>query len=220
MAYNEDDYLQLSGIQHFLFCRRQWALIHIENQWEENLLTTEGNILHERAHKEGLTESRGNTLIVRGLRVSSSQLGISGQCDVVEFIKDPSGVPIYGRDGQWMPFPIEYKRGEPKTDRYDEAQLCAEAMCLEEMLGTDIPAGALYYGETRHRIKVEFTEKLRDTVKKAIEEMHMLYTRGHTPKSKTGRWCNACSLKKICIPVLMKERSVNEYVREALCENS
>jgi len=220
MVYNEDDYLQLSGIQHFLFCRRQWALIHIENQWKENLLTTEGNFLHERAHNEGLTESRGNTLIMRGLRVSSSRLGISGQCDVVEFKKDPNGVPLYGREGHWTVFPIEYKRGAPKADRYDEAQLCAEAMCLEEMLGTDIPAGALFYGETRHRTDVEFTDKLRDTVKTSVEEMHVLYARGYTPKSKSGKWCNACSLKEICLPVLMQRRSVEEYVRETLCENS
>ncbi len=220
MVYNEDDYLQLSGIQHFLFCRRQWALIHIENQWKENLLTTEGGIMHERAHNEGLTESRGNTLIMRGLRVSSSRLGISGQCDVVEFRKDPKGIPLKEREGRWEVFPVEYKRGSPKADRYDEAQLCAEAMCLEEMLGTDIAGGALYYGETRHRVDVDFTAALRETVQKALEEMHALYARGYTPKSKTGTWCNSCSLKEICLPVLMRRRTVEEYVKEALCENS
>ena len=220
MEYNEDDYLQLSGIQHFLFCRRQWALIHIENQWKENLLTTEGSILHERAHDEGLTESRGNTLIMRGLRVSSSRLGISGQCDVVEFKKDPKGVPLYGQEGCWRVFPIEYKRGIPKADRYDEAQLCAEAMCLEEMLGTDIPGGALFYGEKRHRTNVVFTDTLRDIVTTAVEEMHVLYARGYTPKSKNGKWCNSCSLKEICLPVLLQRCSVEEYVKEALCENS
>lgn len=121
MSYNEDDYLQLSGIQHFLFCRRQWALIHIENQWKENLLTTEGNILHERAHDEGLTESRGNTLIMRGLRVSSSRLGISGQCDVVEFKKDPKGVPLYGQEGCWRVFPIRfYYLGEKYSTKIEQ----------------------------------------------------------------------------------------------------
>ena len=219
MGFNEEDYLQLSGIQHFLFCRRQWALIHIENQWKENLLTTEGNIVHERAHNEDLAESRGNLLIMRGLRVSSSRLGISGQCDVVEFKKDTAGVPVSGHEGLWKIYPIEYKRGAPKADRYDEAQLCAEAMCLEEMMGTDIPSGALFYGEIRHRVEVEFTDKLRDTVENALREMHLLYVRGYTPKSKSGKWCNACSLREICLPVLMHRRSVEEYVKEMICEN-
>lgn len=220
MTYTEDDYLQLSGIQHFLFCRRQWALIHIENQWQENLLTTEGNILHERAHEEGSKESRGNTLIMRGLRVSSLLLGISGQCDVVEFHRGESGITLSGREGKWTVYPIEYKRGSPKPERYDEAQLCAEAMCLEEMLGTEITRGALFYGEVRRRTEVDFTKKLRSTVTEAVSEMHEYYSRGYTPKSKTGSWCRSCSLKEICLPILMRRRSVNEYVKEALCENS
>ena len=220
MTHTEDDYLQLSGIQHFLFCRRQWALIHIEDQWKENQLTTEGIILHERAHDEGSKESRGNTLIMRGLRVSSSLLGISGQCDVVEFHKSKNGIELNGREGKWTAFPIEYKRGVPKPERYDEAQLCAQAMCLEEMLGTEIPCGALFYGETRRRTAVDFTEELRRTVTEAVKEMHEYYSRGYTPKSKTGKWCQACSLKEICLPVLSRRRSVEEYVKEALCENS
>lgn len=219
MAYNEEDYLQLSGIQHFLFCRRQWALIHIESQWKENLRTTEGKILHERAHQEGLTESRGDMLIMRGLRVSSSRLGISGQCDVVEFHRDKLGVSIVNREGLWTVNPVEYKRGVPKVDQFDEAQLCAEAMCLEEMLNTDIPEGTLYYGETRRRIQIAFTEELRQIVVSSFEEMHRLFERGYTPKAKTGKWCNACSLKEICLPVLMKQESVRSYVEKMLCEN-
>ncbi|MBQ7146533.1 MAG: CRISPR-associated protein Cas4 [Lachnospiraceae bacterium] len=219
MAYNEEDYLQLSGIQHFLFCRRQWALIHIENQWKENLRTTEGKILHERAHQEGTTESRGDMLIMRGLRVSSSRLGISGQCDVVEFHRDKLGVSIVNREGLWTVNPVEYKRGVPKVDQFDEAQLCAEAMCLEEMLNTDIPEGTLYYGETRRRIQIAFTEELRQIVISSFEEMHRLFERGYTPKAKTGKWCNACSLKEICLPVLMKQESVRSYVEKMLCEN-
>lgn len=219
MVYNEEDYLQLSGIQHFLFCRRQWALIHIESQWKENLRTTEGKILHERAHQEGTTESRGDMLIMRGLRVSSSRLGISGQCDVVEFHRDKLGVSIVNREGLWTVNPVEYKRGVPKVDQFDEAQLCAEAMCLEEMLNTDIPEGTLYYGETRRRIQIAFTEELRQIVISSFEEMHRLFERGYTPKAKTGKWCNACSLKEICLPVLMKQESVRSYVEKMLCEN-
>lgn len=218
--HGEEDYLALSGLQHFLFCRRQWALIHIENQWADNLRTTEGQLMHDRAHNEMLVESRGNVLIARGLRISSEKLGVSGQCDVVEFHRAKDGIPLHGREGHWNVYPVEYKRGVPKADRSDEAQLCAQAMCLEEMLGTAIPEGALFYGENRRRTIVAFEQELRDTVTEALDEMHLLYRRGYTPKSKPGKWCSACSLKEICLPVLQKGRSVEDYIKEMLCENS
>jgi len=217
---SDDPYLPLSGLQHFLFCRRQWALIHIENQWKENLRTTEGGLMHERAHDEGLSELRGDVLTVRGLRISSEMLGVSGQCDVVEFHRSANGVSLHGREGLWSVYPVEYKRGAPKTDQSDAAQLCAQAMCLEEMLGTSIPEGALFYGETRRRTVVAFDQALRDAVTEALQEMHALFRRGYTPKSKPGKRCNACSLKEICLPALQKQRSVEAYLKEALCENS
>ena len=142
--YEEEEYLGLSGIQHFVFCRRQWALIHLEQQWADNLRTVEGELLHERAHDEGLSESRGDLLICRGLRVASPRLGISGACDVVEFHADPAGVSLAGRPGLWRPVPVEYKRGRQKEHDADELQLCAQAMCLEEMLACEIPRGFLY----------------------------------------------------------------------------
>ena len=146
---SEDNYLALSGLQHFLFCRRQWALIHIEDQWKENLRTVEGDLLHKRAHNDQLSESRGDLLIVRGLKISSAKLGITGQCDIVEFHRTQGGgIHLNGREGLWLAYPVEYKRGVPKTNFSDEAQLCAQAMCLEEMLGTDIPRG-LYSMEIR-----------------------------------------------------------------------
>ena len=218
--YSDDEYLPLSGIQHFIFCRRQWALIDIENQWKENLRTTEGHLMHERAHNENILESRRDTVIMRGLRIGSAKLGISGVCDVVEFHRADSGVPLKGYSGYWSVYPVEYKRGAPKTNLCDHAQLCAEAMCLEEMLGTEIPEGALFYGETRRREEVVFDENLRATVVKALGEMHSMYARGHTPASKPGKWCNACSLKEICLPKLTKVRSVSAYLEDHLCENS
>ena len=133
----EEDYLQISGLQHYRFCPRQWALIHLEQQWAENLQTTEGVLLHERAHQEGLRESRGDLLTVRGLRVFSPNLGLSGACDVVEFRRG-SGVPLAGREGLWQAYPVEYKRGSPKADSCDALQLCAQAMCLEEMLCCEV----------------------------------------------------------------------------------
>ena len=146
MTYQEADYLQLSGIQHFRFCRRQWALIHIEDQWAENYRTVDGTLMHQNAHDKGFQESRGNLLITRGMSVFSPILGVSGQCDVIEFHRDPAGVSLHGRSGTWRPYPVEYKRGRPKADRADELQLCGQAMCLEEMLCCTIPEGALYYG--------------------------------------------------------------------------
>ncbi|HJB26149.1 MAG TPA: CRISPR-associated protein Cas4 [Firmicutes bacterium] len=216
MDYKEEDFLQLSGLQHFRFCRRQWALIHIENLWSENLRTVEGELLHQRAHNAAQRESRGNLLITRDMRVFSATLGISGACDVVEFHKSGSGIPLPGKDGTYQPYPVEYKRGSPRSDDANHLQLCAQAMCLEEMLCCDIPEGALYYGETRHREKVDFTEELRQQVKAALQEMHQLYQRQYTPKVRPSKSCNACSLKELCLPKLMQKKSVAGYLQQHL----
>ena len=189
MIYREEDFLQLSGLQHFAFCRRQWALIHIEQQWRENLRTVEGDLLHRRAHDEQARERRGDILILRGLSVASAALGISGKCDVVEFRADPGGISLRGEEGLWVPFPVEYKRGSE---------------------------GAIFYSETRRRTSVSFSRELREQVKAMLEEMHQLYRRGYTPKVRRSRSCNACSLKELCLPALMKENDVNAYLRQAM----
>lgn len=213
MEYKED-FLQLSGIQHFLFCRRQWALIHIEKQWEENLRTTEGQLLHKNAHDPEQRIRRGDLLTVRAVRIHSAKLGFSGECDVVEFYEDPEGISLKNTPGKWRPYPVEYKRGEPKTGNFDAAQLCAQAMCLEEMLCCDINEGALYYGQTRHREKVVFTDELREIVSNAAAEMHDLFKRGYTPVVKRSKSCNACSLKDICLPKIMGSLNVQSYMRQ------
>jgi len=215
MKWTEEEMLQLSGLQHFAFCRRQWALIHIEGLWQENLRTVEGNLFHTRAHDVQQRERRGDTLILRGLGVFSHTLGISGQCDVVEFHLDSAGVPLYGEEGRWQPYPIEYKKGKPKEHDADQLQLCAQAMCLEEMLCCTIPEGALFYGEPRRRTPVLFTDPLRQSVRDALEEMHQLYQRGYTPKVKPTKACNACSLKEVCLPGLHRQKSVSEYLQRA-----
>ena len=216
--YNEDEFLQLSGIQHFAFCRRQWALIHIEMQWKENLRTVEGQILHENAHNPEMNEKRGNVIVVRAMPVHSRKMGVSGECDVVEFHKSDKGAHINGREGVYMPVPVEYKRGEPKSDNIDILQLAAQALCLEEMFCTDINYGYIYYGETRHRLKVDFDYEIRNKVVKLFEEMHLYYRRGYTPKVKISKKCNACSLKDLCVPVLNKNKSVAEYIDKFISE--
>ena len=220
MAYNEDDFLMLSGLQHFRFCRRQWALIQIEQQWEENFRTVDGSLMHKNAHDEDAFESRGDRLITRGMAVFSATLGVSGECDAVEFIRDDRGVALAGREGTWIPYPIEYKRGSFNSESGDLLQLCGQAICLEEMLCCSISGGALYFGETRRRVKVEFDAELRELVKDSLSEMHELYRRGYTPKVKPKKSCRACSLVEICVPKLSKTTSAKEYLRANLEEES
>ena len=217
-AYSDPDLLQLSGLQHFAFCRRQWALIHLEQQWQENLRTVEGQLLHQRAHDITLREHRGNVLLLRSMAVVSRELGLSGQCDVVEFHQDPTGVPLQGEKGLWIPYPVEYKRGKPKSNQADEIQLCAQAICLEEMLCCSIPEGALFYGEPRRRTSVVFSSELRERVKTYADEMHQLFRRGYTPKATRTKSCNACSLKDLCLPQLARRKSVSQYLHEAMEE--
>ena len=216
MEYNEDDYLMLSGIQHFVFCRRQWALIHIEQQWAENYRTVDGSIMHSNAHDGSFNEKRGDLIITRAMPISSRELGISGECDVVEFRKCADGVPIVGREGRYSVTPVEYKRGEPKNGNCDILQLTAQAVCLEDMLCCSIPEGFLYYGENRRRLRVEFTQELRSELKRILQEMHSLYARRYTPEVKRTRSCNACSLKDICLPTLGGRRKVSEYISSVL----
>lgn len=172
--------------------------------------------MHERTHDEAQSEKRGNIIITRGMSVFSRSLGISGKCDVLEFHRDDGGIKITGWDGLWKPFPVEYKRGEPKQNNCDAAQLCCQAMCLEEMLSCNITDGALFYGETRRRLAIEFTVELRKIVADGTTEMHNLFRRGYTPKVKPNKSCNACSMKELCLPTLMKNLSVNKYLEDSM----
>lgn len=209
--YTEEEYLSLSGIQHFEFCRRQWA---------ENLRTVEGNIFHKRAHDGKLSEKRKDIITARGMRIFSKSLGISGVCDIVEFQRDDdNGVPIFGRDGRYAVYPVEYKKGETKVEDMDVLQLAAQAMCLEEMLCCEIKHGFIYYGKTRHRIEVKIKPDIRSRVIASFEEMHQYFSRRYTPKVKRTKSCNACSLKDICLPVLCKNTSVKKYITGKIKED-
>lgn len=212
--------LMLSGLQHFAYCRRQWALIHVEQQWQENLHTAEGQVFHRRAHDEEQTEVRGDTIIVRGMRVQSERLGISGICDVVEFTRSPDGIALAGREGRYQVHPVEYKKGAPKEHQADELQLCAQAMCLEEMLLCRIDEGSLFYGEPRRRTRVTFSPELRAQAEQMLGEMHQMDERGHTPRVKRHKGCSACSLKEICLPGMDRVPAASAYLRAHVQEET
>jgi len=217
-GYEEDEFLMLSGLQHFVFCRRQWALIHIEQEWEENVLTVEGNLLHEKVDDPFIREKRGNTLYVRALPVHSRILGISGICDMVEFTSDDNGITLQGEAGRYLPKPIEYKRGKPKKHDADLMQLTAQVMCLEEMLGIPIEEASFYYHEVRRREPHQITEEMRQKVIDLTSEMHLYYRRRHTPRVKTGKHCVSCSLRHRCMPELLEREKVSTYMNRMLSE--
>lgn len=218
MEYREEDFLMLSGIQHFCFCQRQWALIHIDMLWEENLRTAEGEIMHDKCHDSMSSESRGDILISRGLPVFSRAMGVSGECDVVEFIRDDNGISLSGREGRYKVYPVEYKQGSPKEHNADVFQLCAQAMCLEEMLVCEISEGALFYGETKRRTKVQFTDAMRTEVREMFELMHHYMKNSYIPKVKPTKSCNACSLKDLCLPKLGRAGDPQKYILKNLEE--
>jgi CRISPR-associated exonuclease Cas4 len=209
--YSEDELLQLSALQHFVFCPRQCALIHIEQLWRENRFTAEGRIMHEDVHEEGV-ENRKDVRIERGIPLRSLELGLSGKADVVEFRKTQD-------KKNWILFPVEYKRGKPKSDHSDMVQLCAQAMCLEEMLKTIIPAGALFYGKTRHRLDVEFNDELRQETKDLSRSLHEFILAGKTPEAAYSSKCDSCSLFEQCLPKSAGGNlSVSRYLKEATRE--
>ncbi|MBD3323706.1 CRISPR-associated protein Cas4 [candidate division KSB3 bacterium] len=216
--YLEDEYIMLSALQHYLFCPRQCALIHLEQLWEDNSLTMQGNILHEHVH-DAQREKRGTVIIARGLRLSSARLGLSGQADVVEFHQSEHGCTLPNAPGRWQPFPVEYKRGRPKRDHCDAVQLCAQALCLEEMLTCQIPCGALYYGKTRRRNDVRFTPSLREETERCVAATHALLNSGTTPPPVADARCNRCSLNAHCLPDPLSH-SLSHYYKLLLEEDA
>lgn len=206
-------------MQHFAFCRRQWGLIFLERQWAENARTAEGHVFHETAHHGPESEARGDLLILRGLRVASPTLRLGGVCDVVELHRSPSGVSLAGREGLWLPYPVEYKKGSDQTKESDEVQLCGQALCLEEMLCCQIPEGSLFYGETRRRTRVAFDGTLRQRTLDLLHELLGYMDRGYTPGAKLHKGCNACSLRDICLPKLSRAPSVADYIHDRAGED-
>lgn len=179
-----DQLISISALQHWVFCPRQCGLIHLEQMWTENRLTAEGRLLHDRVHETD-TENRPGIRIVRGLRLVSYALGLVGQADVVEFHQSDSGIALPGASGLWRPLPVEYKRGKPKKDNSDNIQLCAQAMCLEEMLKTEIPSGAFFYGKPRRRTEVQLDGSLRDRTSQTVEAVHRMFESRQTPTARS-----------------------------------
>lgn len=207
--FSEDDLLPISALQHLEYCPRRCALVHVEGLWAENAQTAEGRLLHERVHAASAENSAG-VRVVRGLRLASLRLGLSGVADVVEFQPDDAG--------RWLPYPVEYKRGKRKPEMSYRVQLCAQALCLEEMLAVAVPAGALYHGQSRRRQEVALDEALRERTESLARRLHELVAAGRTPPPKYGPKCRYCSLAGRCIPKLPPGRSARQYVAETLKE--
>jgi CRISPR-associated exonuclease Cas4 len=208
--FSEDDLLPISALQHVVYCDRQAALIHVERMWSENSHTVEGQYAHAQAHETG-GESRGSVRIVRALPLRSLATGLAGVADVVEFHRGESGAALPGRTGMWRIFPVEYKKGKPKRHRADEVQLCAQALCLEEMFSTDIAEGALYYGKTRRRKNVTLDETLRKVTLRAAARFREIVEQRLTPPAKWGPKCRQCSLLDDCRP-RAAEKSARRYL--------
>jgi len=230
-TYTEEELLPLSLIQHLLFCKRRAALVQIEGLWKENLFTVEGTHLHQKVDDDLPPESRGDLRVTRGLLLRSFELGLSGKADVVEFhrlredgvVTPPisggkaAGIPVAGVGGLWRPFPVDYKRGKMRHEEGYEAQLCAQAMCLEEMLGVVVPEGAIYYGKPRRRLIVAFDEPLRVMTREAASSLHELVASGKTPHAKFENKCDSCSLIDLCMPKITgADRNVEKYMTRVL----
>lgn len=218
--FSDDDLLPVSALQHLLFCERQCALIHVERVWAENRWTAEGRVMHERVHAEG-AETRGQVHVARGLALRSLRLGLAGVADVVEFVcgaEGEAGCALPGRPGRWRPFPVEFKRGKPKPDGTDKVQLCAQGLCLEEMLQTPVTGGALFYGATRRRLEVPLDAELRGLTEETAQRLHELVSAERTPPAKPSPKCERCSLANLCQPGLAQRAPVGRYLARMLAE--
>jgi len=226
MAFDEADLLPVSALQHLVFCERRCALVYVEGLWDENRFTATGGVFHEKSHEPD-TESRGDVRIARGLMLHSLRLGLSGKADVVEFHRVPEGtgdgkhegIKLAGVSGLWRPFPVEYKVGHLRHEEGYEVQLCAQALCLEEMLKTYVPQGALFYGKPRRRLDIEFTPALRSRTESMAAHLHELVRSGKTPPAHYEKKCEKCSLLNFCMPKTSHaSHSAQRYLSQAISD--
>lgn len=228
---SEDDLLPVSALADLVFCERRAAMHHVEGVWEDNIFTVEGSFMHEKADLEGTTESRGDVRVARGLRLHSLRLGLTGKADVVEFHRMENtaaassdmqttrslAVALSGISGLWQPFPVEYKRGHLRHEEGFEVQVCAQALCLEEMLNVRVPSGALFYGKSARRLDITFDASLRAKTEAAAERLHALFRQGKTPTVRYEKKCEKCSLMSLCMPkVTGQRRNVEQYLADTI----
>lgn len=214
---HSEEYLQLAGIQHYAFCPRQWALIHLEAHWQENVLTYGGQRLHKNVDKPEFFESRGDVLISRSVPVQSTKLRLYGIADMVEFIRDDvDGIELPRRPGRWRPLPVEYKYGQSKLSSCDRVQLCAQSICLEETFGISLYEGHIFYGRPRRREVVILSAELRQETEQLAKEMHRRLDAGMTPPAQYKKHCERCSLIEVCVPSLPQREAVSEYLEKML----
>lgn len=232
ILFSDEDLLPISALSEIVFCERRAALQQIEGIWEDNIFTIEGSHLHQKVHKEESYESRGDIRIARGLRLRSLRLGLTGITDVVEFHKVDSSIPLppsesstnlkpsvelEGVKGRWIPFIVEYKRGRLRHEKSFEVQLCAQALCLEEMMKVNVPAGAVFYGKPRRRLEVIFTPELRAETETAAARLHELISSGKTPPPQYEKKCESCSLMSLCMPkTLSAHKNVEHYIKRSI----
>ena len=229
--YPESDLLPLSALQHLVFCERQCALIHVERLWNENRWTAEGQVLHKKAH-EGAPETRDGERITRGLPLRSFELGVSGVADIVLWKPPPTFRPAMrtlresilaaSRDelAEFSIIPVEYKRGRPKKNDCDRVQVCAQGMCLEEMLQVPVNAGQIFYGTHRRRVDVVFDDRLRDLTRDAAQKFHAMMASGVTPSANYEKKCDSCSLLELCLPTVIAPQQASRYLASRIAETS
>lgn len=223
MRYPDEDMLMLSGIQHFVFCPRQWALIHIERQWADNKLTAEGSLIHSNVDDPSYRQLNNGVVTLHTVHVASATLGIYGICDAVELRPAQQGEPYISHPkypGRWVPYPVEYKHGASKADDCDRLQLAAQVMCLEEMYGIDIAEAALFYFKSRRREVVVINPELREKVVGYTVLMRDLFNSGTIPPPVKKSSCGRCSLQNICLPEIGKLPSVTSYIKNMIDEET
>lgn len=209
MKWSDDyDRLPLSSLKQFVYCQRRYALMYIENEWGSNYKIVEGDLLHDKVDNPFFNEKRVDTHISRSVPVYSNRLGLYGVADIVEFYKDQNGIEIEGKKGLWKLCPLEYKNGKPEKSSADNYQICAQAICLEEMFNTKIENGNIYYGKLKRRVLVEITKSMKDSVVIKVDEMKTLLMNNTIPEVPDDQNCSLCSLVDICMPYIIDKRKI------------
>lgn len=205
--FEDFDRLSLSSLKQYIYCKRRFALMYVECEWGSNYKIVEGDLFHERVDNPLFSEKRGDLHISRSVPIYSDVMNLYGVADIIEFIKDDSGIKIHGKRERWRINPVEYKNGKPEKSNADNFQLCAQALCLEEMFNTNIEHGDIYYGKIKRRVTVDFTNELRSDVKEQVKNMKELLEQQLLPPKPKNQNCSLCSLENVCIPTIIRNQT-------------